>query len=181
MTGPKLALQPTPEEPWLTLDRVGKPVEFLIITSATYWVLNMRSSKLSNKSFKIMRVSGKEIFFWVTGANCAKLLQSCPPLCDPMDYSPPDSSVEGIFQPRILEWVSMLSSRGSSWLQGSNSHLFISHALAGRYFTTSGTWEAHMYVLEILKKENKICVAIDKSIYIHQNSNSIGQNRERML
>ena len=111
----------------------------------------------------------------------AKLLQSCPPLCDPMDYSPPDSSVEGIFQPRILEWVSMLSSRGSSWLQGSNSHLFISHALAGRSFTTSGTWEAHMYVLEILKKENKICVAIDKSIYIHQNSNSIGQNRERML
>ena len=36
-------------------------------------------------------------------------------LCDPVDYSPPASSVCGILQARILEWVSMLSSRGSSW------------------------------------------------------------------
>ena len=44
----------------------------------------------------------------------AKLLQSCPTLCDPMDYSPPGSSVHGILQARILEWVAMSSSRGSS-------------------------------------------------------------------
>ena len=43
---------------------------------------------------------------------CAKLLQST--LYDPMDYSPPDSSVHGIFQAKILEWVAMPSSRGSS-------------------------------------------------------------------
>ena len=43
-----------------------------------------------------------------------KSLQSCPTLCDPMDYSPPGSSVHGILQPRILEWVAMPSSRGSS-------------------------------------------------------------------
>ena len=35
-------------------------------------------------------------------------------LCDPMDYSLPGSSVHGIFQARILEWVVMPSSRGSS-------------------------------------------------------------------
>ena len=35
----------------------------------------------------------------------------CPTLCDPMDYSPPGSSVHGIFQARILEWVAMSSSR----------------------------------------------------------------------
>ena len=34
-----------------------------------------------------------------------KLLQSCPTLCDPMDCSPPASTVHGIFQARILEWV----------------------------------------------------------------------------
>ena len=34
--------------------------------------------------------------------------------CDPMDYSPPDSSVHGVLQARILEWVSTPSSRGSS-------------------------------------------------------------------
>ena len=34
----------------------------------------------------------------------AKLLQSCPTLCDPIDGSPPGSSVHGSFQARVLEW-----------------------------------------------------------------------------
>ena len=33
--------------------------------------------------------------------------QSCPTFCDPMDYSPPGSSVRGILQARILEWVAI--------------------------------------------------------------------------
>ena len=40
---------------------------------------------------------------------------SCVRLCDPMDCSPPGSSVPGIPQAGILEWVAMPSSRGSSW------------------------------------------------------------------
>ena len=40
--------------------------------------------------------------------------QMCPTLCDPMDCSPPGSSVHGIFQARIMEWVSISSPRGSS-------------------------------------------------------------------
>ena len=36
---------------------------------------------------------------------CAKSLQSCPTLCDPMDRSPPGSSVHGISRARILEWA----------------------------------------------------------------------------
>ena len=46
---------------------------------------------------------------------CAKSLQSCPTLCDPIDHSPPDSSVHGILQARILEWVSIPLSRVPSW------------------------------------------------------------------
>ena len=46
--------------------------------------------------------------------ECAKSLQSCLTLCHPMDCNLPGSSVHGIFQARILEWVAMLSSRGSS-------------------------------------------------------------------
>ena len=42
------------------------------------------------------------------------ILQVCPTLCDPMDCSPPGSSVHGVLQARVLEWVSMPSSRGSS-------------------------------------------------------------------
>ena len=41
----------------------------------------------------------------------AKSFQSCPTLCDPMDCSPPGSSVHGIFQARILEWVAIAFSR----------------------------------------------------------------------
>ena len=40
--------------------------------------------------------------------------QSRLTLCNPMDYNPPDSSVHGILQARILEWVAMPFSRGSS-------------------------------------------------------------------
>ena len=61
----------------------------------------------------------------------AKSLQSCPTLCDPMDCSLSDSSVHGIFQARILEWVAMLSSRGSSWPEMEPASLR-SPALTGR-------------------------------------------------
>ena len=40
-----------------------------------------------------------------TAAVAAKLLQSCPTLCDPRDSSPPGSPVPGILQARTLEWV----------------------------------------------------------------------------
>ena len=42
-----------------------------------------------------------------TAAAAAKSLQSCPTLCDPIDGSPPGSSVPGILQARILEWVAI--------------------------------------------------------------------------
>ena len=45
---------------------------------------------------------------------CAKSLQSCPTLCDPMDHSLPGLSVLGILQTRIVEWTAIPSSRGSS-------------------------------------------------------------------
>ena len=44
----------------------------------------------------------------------SEVAQSCPTLCDPMDCSPPGSSVHGILQARILEWGAISFSRGSS-------------------------------------------------------------------
>ena len=44
-------------------------------------------------------------------------VRSCPTLCDPMGFDQPGSSVHGILQARILEWVSMPSSRVSSQLR----------------------------------------------------------------
>ena len=51
---------------------------------------------------------------------CGTFLLSCPTLCDPMDCRVPDSSVHGLLQARMLEWVAMPSSRGSSRLRTQN-------------------------------------------------------------
>ena len=67
--------------------------------------------------------------------NCVHLLclvtQLGPTLCDPMNYSPPSSSVHGILQARILEWVAMPFSRGSSQPRDQSQ---VSR-IAGRFFT----------------------------------------------
>ena len=62
---------------------------------------------------------------------CSKLLQLCPTLCDLMDCSLPGSSVHGIFQARVLEWVAISFSTGSSRLR---DRTWVSH-IAGRHFT----------------------------------------------
>ena len=48
-------------------------------------------------------------------AAAAKSLQSCPTLCDPMDGSPPGSTVPGILQARTLEWVAISLSNAWKW------------------------------------------------------------------
>ena len=48
-------------------------------------------------------------------AAAAKLLQSCPTLCDPIDGSPPGSPVPGILQARTLEWVAISFSNAWKW------------------------------------------------------------------
>ena len=50
------------------------------------------------------------IFIAVVAPAAAKLLQSCPTLCDPIDGSPPGSPVPGILQARTLEWVAIFFS-----------------------------------------------------------------------
>ena len=65
---------------------------------------------------------------------------SCPTLCNPMNCIPPGSSVHGILQARILEWVAIPFSRGSSPYKDQIWSL-MSPALAGGSFTTSATKE----------------------------------------
>ena len=64
----------------------------------------------------------------------AQLLQLCLTLCNPMDCSPPGSSVHGILQIRILEWVAMPSSMGSS--RPKRTCISCDTCIAGRFFTT---------------------------------------------
>ena len=60
-----------------------------------------------------------------------KSLQLCLSLCNPMDHSLPGSSIYGILQARILEWVAIFSSRGSS---RPRNRMRVS-CVAGRFFT----------------------------------------------
>ena len=63
---------------------------------------------------------------------CCLVAKSCLTLCNPMDYSLPCSSVHGISQARILEWVAISSSSGSSQPRD-RTHI---SCLAGKFFTT---------------------------------------------
>ena len=81
--------------------------------------------------------------------------QLCLTLCHPMDYSPPSSSDHGIFQAKILEVVNISYSRGSSWPRGQTVFL-VPPALAGRFFTTWATWEAHSCSLQSPKWSNLV-------------------------
>ena len=78
---------------------------------------------------------------------CAQLLQSCPTFHNSMDCSPPGSSVHGIFQARILEQIAMPSPPGDLPHPGIEHTFLMSPALAGRFFTTSDSWEAlYIYI-----------------------------------
>ena len=67
--------------------------------------------------------------------------QSCPTLCSPMDYSPPGSSVLGIFQTRILEWVAI-----------SFSNPFLCHWL-------NTSWHIHTQnAMHLLKRLRRVCI-----------------------
>ena len=71
---------------------------------------------------------------------CAKSFQSCLTLCDPVDCNLPGTSEHGILQARILEWVAMPSSRGSSQSRDRTQVSYI----AGRFFTVWATRKAQL-------------------------------------
>ena len=79
--------------------------------------------------------------------------QSCPPLWNPMNCSPPGSSVHGIFQGRIPEWVAIFYSRGSSWPRDRNCVFCIS--CIGRWILHHcATWEAQYIYINIVLSNN---------------------------
>ena len=73
-----------------------------------------------------------------TIVGSCSVTQLCPTLCNPMGCSSPGSPVHGIFQARVLEWIVISFSMGSSW---SMDWTLVS-SLAGGFLTTSTTWEA---------------------------------------
>ena len=86
----------------------------------------------------------------------AKPLQSCPTLCDPTDCSLPGPSVHGILQARILEWVAMSISRGSSQPRDRTqvSYIFCTgQRLIYHFFTT---WKVPIFPPNIMIMGNPL-------------------------
>ena len=89
------------------------------------------------------------------------LAQSCPTLWDPMNCSPPGSSVHGILQARIMEWVATAFSRGSS---RPRDQIQVSH-IAGRFFTIWATRETWL-TRGTNSKESKACELPDRGLWL---------------
>ena len=99
--------------------------EYVNTTPASHWTKLWGSNRcklLTQYScFSYIKFKGMALFYFswkiILGGSMSvhiKLLQSCPTLCDPMDYSSLGYSDHGILQARILEWIAMPSCKGSS-------------------------------------------------------------------
>ena len=116
-------------------------------------------NKLKNKSHMIISIDADKAFDKIQHPfMIAKSLQLCPTLCNPIDGSPPGSPIPGILQARILEWQYSSIGRGKNTCPppgdlpnpGIEPVSLMSPAWAGRFFTSSATWEALTMVWDSL-------------------------------
>ena len=90
------------------------------------------------------------------------VVQSCRTLCNPMNCSLPDSSVHGILQARILEWIAIPFSRGSSWPK---NWTWVS-CIVCRFFTVWATREVPLGN-QIKPKHLCVCSVMSDSLQLH--------------
>ena len=85
--------------------------------------------------------------------------QLCPTLCDPMDCSPPGSSIHGIIRARVLEWIVIPFSKASFWPRG---RIWVSCITYG-FFTIWATREIHIC---IFKTDGCLCVMVVRLFFV---------------
>ena len=105
-------------------------VKWLILHYVNFTSIKTKENKSLQQAHNL-RVLHKKTLVRIHRCVCAKLLQSCPTLCDPVDCNPPGSSVHGILQARVLEQVAIYSSKGSSQPRDSTHVSRLVHWQAG--------------------------------------------------
>ena len=96
---------------WASVYGVAQSQTRLKLLSSSSSFLGIDQEEMKSNHVCILRVSLKCSWSEVKWSD---VTQSCPTLCDPVDCSLQGSSVHGIFQARVLEWVAISFSRGSS-------------------------------------------------------------------
>ena len=94
--------------------------EYFFTEGSSSYTIWMKKIRLTNRMNIYTHVCFINLQSWVIYRYTKSQSISHFWLCDPMDYSPPGSSVHGTLQARILEWVAILFSRGSSLFWRSN-------------------------------------------------------------
>ena len=124
-------------------------------------------------------LSGNMLCFEIYQAQaCAKPLQPCPTLCNPVDCSPPGSSVPGVLQAWILEWVA-LPSPGDLPDPGIKLTSLTSPALESRFFTTSTTViRATLLLLLLLSRFSRVRLCATPQTAAHQAPLSLRFSRQ---
>ena len=115
-----------------------KNIESLCCTSETNIICKSTIAKIQD--FPAGTVAYIYIYIWHMVCVCS-LVQSCLTLCSPMDCSPPGSSVHGISQVRILEWVAISYFRRSSCPRN-QTHISCVSCIGRRILYLFATWEA---------------------------------------
>ena len=111
---------------------------------------------------------------------CSLVTKSCPTRCDPMDCSPPGSSVLGISHARILEWVAISFSRGSFQPRDWTRVSCIRQALADGFFTTEAPGKpaiiiTHLLIPVPLKTEVNLEAVVPTNEHVRATQGSFGQ------
>ena len=94
---------------------------------------------------------------------CVLVAQLCLTLCDPMDCSPPASDVRGILQTRILEWVAILLSKGSSQPR---DQTWVS-CIASMFFTILG-WALNLMIVVFVQSLSFVQLFVSPWTAAHQ-------------
>ena len=133
------------QETWIWSLGWEDPLEKRKAHTSVFWPWEIHGlySLLGHKELDSTEWLSLSLTFMIT--MCAKSLQSCPTLCHPMNCSPPGSSFHGVLQARVLEWVAVPSSRGSSPPRDQTCISYVS--CIGRqscFFATNATWQTCM-------------------------------------
>ena len=132
--------------PWSGTERMSPAMADRFLTNGpTVKCVSSCKHYLTIMIWDDMEIRHRRIYDPVVAA--AKLLQSCPTLCDPTDGSPPGSPIAGILQARTLEWVAISFSNDSSIKQRIGPFKFCNTSIV---LCSNDLWKSHIRLTLII-------------------------------